>query len=80
MKMIQINLDQFEDMKAFQLWLKEECMFPSYYGCNLDALYDVLSENPKYEFEIIDSKLYDNYQSLLIYTIEDAGCKVTIIK
>ena len=79
MKKISINLDLFEDMKAFHLWLKEVCEFPSYYGCNLDALYDVLSENPKYEFEIIDSKLNSNYQSLLIYTIEDAGCTATII-
>ena len=80
MKKIQINLDMYDDMKEFHKYLKEVCEFPGYYGCNLDALYDVLSENPKYEFEIVDSILNSNYQALLVYTIEDAGCKATIIK
>ena len=80
MKKIRIDLDMFNEPKKFQAWLKEECEFPSYYGCNLDALYDVLSENPKYEFEIVDSKYNGKYQSLLVYTRKDAGCSYKIIE
>lgn len=79
MKWIQINLDEFEDYKAFHLWLKLECEFPEYYGCNLDALYDCLSENPEFEFEIIDSIKNPNYQDMLVDTILEAGCHVRII-
>lgn len=80
MNRIVIDLDLFESFKKFHLWLKEECSFPDYYGCNLDALYDCLSEDPSYEFEIIDSKKHPIYQNKLIKTILDAGCHVDIIQ
>lgn len=79
MKSIRINLDQFEDYKSFHVWLKEECNFPDYYGCNLDALYDCLSENPDFEFEIIHSINNPEYQELLVDTILDAGCMVKLL-
>ena len=80
MNKIRIDLDAFETIKEFHLWLKEQCQFPDYYGCNLDALYDCLSENPTVEFEIINSLKYENYQIKLVRTIEDAGCNITYIQ
>ena len=79
MNKILIDLDAFETIKEFHLWLKEQCHFPEYYGCNLDALYDCLSEDPNYEFEIKDSTKYEIYQIQLINTVVDAGCQGTYL-
>lgn len=80
MKKITINLDEFNTNKEFHEWLKEQCEFPEYYGCNLDALYDVLSERPVYEFEVVNSNKNEEYQNALVDTIRDAGCKVSFKK
>ena len=32
------------DKQTLHAYLKEQCKFPDYYGNNLDALYDVLTE------------------------------------
>lgn len=76
MNKIVIDLDTFETIREFHLWLKEQCLFPEYYGCNLDALYDCLSEDPNYEFEIKTSKKFEVYQIQLVRAIEDAGCAI----
>ena len=80
MNKIVINLENFEGKRSFHRWLKEQCHFPSYYGCNLDALYDCLSENPCFVFEVIDSQKYAQYQKQVVATIQDAGCEVNIIQ
>lgn len=76
MSRIRIHLDTFETTKDFHLWIKEQCHFPNYYGCNLDALYDCLSENNSFEFEIIPSLKFEKYQEKLVDAIIDAGCRV----
>ena len=40
MRIIRVDLNQFETKKEIQEYLKQECAFPNHYGCNLDALYD----------------------------------------
>lgn len=79
MNKIVIDLDAFENVNMFHLWLKEICSFPEYYGCNLDALYDCLTENPNFEFIILPCTNFENYQSSLVDTILDAGCKVMFL-
>ena len=76
MNRICIHMDKFETTKEFHLWLKEVCNFPEYYGCNLDALYDCLSENNNFEFEVVSSIKFEKYQERLVDTMIDAGCKV----
>lgn len=77
MKIIRIDLDRFDSIKEFHLWLKKECNFPDYYGCNLDALYDCLTEDPGFEFEYEYSLKYVDYLEDLIDTIQDSGCTIS---
>ena len=79
MKKIRIDLDAFEDKREFHRWLRDECNFPEYYGCNLDALYDCLTENNQFEFQILPSEKYEEYQACVVDAIIDAGCKVQFI-
>lgn len=74
--MIRIDFSEFETTKEFHLWLKEQCHFPDYYGCNLDALYDCLSDN-EYHFEIIIQE-FNDYHKAIINTMKEAGCEVVL--
>ena len=76
MNKIVIKLDDFDTIKEFHVWLKNQCEFPQYYGCNLDALYDCLTDNNNFEFEVYPTVKYEVYQKKLVDTMVDAGCKV----
>ena len=65
MNKIIIDLDSFESVKDFHLWLKETCNFPEYYGCNLDALNDMIHEYRDLEFYVLESSKYPEYNELL---------------
>ena len=43
MRSLKIRFKDFENAKALHAYLRDGLGFPDYYGCNLDALYDVLS-------------------------------------
>lgn len=79
MKIIRVDLREFETKQEIQEYLKKECDFPEYYGCNLDALYDCLSENPCFAFEIVHSIDHLKYEEALLETMEAAGCPVALI-
>ena len=79
MKVIRVDLNTFETKKDIQEYLKKECEFPEYYGCNLDALYDCLSENPVYAFEIVHCIDHLKYEEALLETIEAAGCPAALV-
>ena len=44
MRTVSLDLSCFEDAKEVHGYLKEKLGFPDYYGYNLDALHDVLTE------------------------------------
>lgn len=79
MKIIRVDLNQFETKKEIQQYLKQECAFPNHYGCNLDALYDCLSENPDFAFEIVHCIDHLKYEEALLETMEAAGCPVALV-
>lgn len=79
MKVIRVDLRNFETKQEIQEYLKNACDFPAHYGCNLDALYDCLSENPMFAFEIVHSIDHLKYEEALLETMEAAGCAVALI-
>ena len=79
MKIIRIDLDVFEDKKSFHRWLRDVCEFPEYYGCNLDALYDCLSENNHFKFEIVDSTQNEMYILSLMKIFRKTKCEYEVI-
>ncbi len=44
MKKIRLDLTNIAGREAFQIYLRHEMGFPDWYGCNLDALFDMLTE------------------------------------
>lgn len=44
MREIELNFNDFQDRKAVHEYLKSGLGFPDYYGMNLDALHDVLTD------------------------------------
>ena len=44
MNKVIVDLEKYESKREVHEYLKEVCSFPSYYGCNLDALYDCLTD------------------------------------
>ena len=80
MKTITINLDHFENKRDFHLYLKEQCGFPEYYGCNLDALYDCLSDNNQFIFEVYESHNFTDYLDYVLEVFYDTNCQVVIME
>ena len=80
MKKIRIDLDAFEDKREFQRWLRDECNFPEYYGCNLDALYDCLSENNEFKFEIVESEKYETYILSMMKIFRRTKCEYDVVE
>lgn len=74
--MIKLDFNKYNTKEELHLYLKQQCQFPDYYGCNLDALYDCLTDD-KQSFEIILQE-YTEYQKAIIDTIKDAGCEVIL--
>ncbi len=82
-----VDLRGITDKKDLHELLKKKLRFPEYYGCNLDALYDVMTE-PRYGMELTlladdttDSRLFDS----LLETLRDAeesnsGLKVKVFR
>ena len=44
MKTIKLEFKNIETMRALHIYLQYKLDFPAYYGRNLDALYDLLTE------------------------------------
>ena len=80
MKIIRVDLREFETKQEIQEYLKKECDFPEYYGCNLDALYDCLSENNDFYFEIVESEKYETYVLSLMKIFRKTQCEYDVIE
>ena len=66
------------DKVTLHAYLKEECKFPEYYGNNLDALYDVLTDREEpLEIRVEHAEelkeLLCGYGEAFLETLEDAA-------
>ena len=61
------------------VYLKEMLALPEYYGGNLDALYDCLSECDDIEIEIQNMPEGKTYVSKIINVMKDADIKIEVI-
>lgn len=78
MKRITLDFSKVEDRESLHKYLEEQFEFPSYYGRNLDALWDLLSEIHDYtliELQNIYSmyEKVDQYSVRLLKTLDDAA-------
>ena len=60
-------------------YLKKMLELPEYYGGNLDALYDCLSERDDIEVEIQNMPEGKSYVSKVVHVMKDADVKVEIL-
>lgn len=73
-----IDGSNIKDKASLHVLLKQQCKFPEYYGNNLDALYDVLTDRTE-PLEIILEhgeelkELLCGYGEAFIETLEDAA-------
>lgn len=73
-----IDGNKMKDKQTLHAYLKEQCKFPEYYGNNLDALYDVLTDRSepleiKVEHAEELKELLCGYGEAFIETLEDAA-------
>lgn len=66
MHIVYLDTREFTDKEASHAYLKEMLDFPEYYGANLDALYDCLTDLPPTE--------------IFLENVEDAGLFYPVIK
>lgn len=79
---MQVIIDgrKIKDKQTLHAYLKEACKFPDYYGNNLDALYDVLTDREE-PLEIILEyaeelkEILCGYGEAFIETLEDASAE-----
>ncbi len=74
MKAAVIDFGKFENAKDVHAYLKETLSFPDYYGANLDALYDCLTDIGE-DTEILTASSGKDYESGFIRVLRDASLK-----
>ena len=77
---MQVIIDgrNMKDKQTLHAYLKEQCKFPEYYGNNLDALYDMLTDREEpleIKLEHADElkEILCGYGEAFIETLEDAA-------
>ena len=75
-----IDGKNIKDKATLHAYLKEQCNFPEYYGNNLDALYDVLTERSEpLEIRVEHAEelkeILCGYGDAFIETLQDAAAE-----
>ena len=81
-EIMQVIIDgrKITDKAMLHAYLKEQCNFPDYYGNNLDALYDVLTDRPEpLEIQLDHAaelkEILCGYGEAFIETLQDAAAE-----
>lgn len=75
-----LDAECMKERKSAQEYLQYRLSFPDYYGKNLDALYDLMSEMSNVEVEIINinEENEKSYLNRIITVMKDAGVDVIV--
>lgn len=82
---VKLDFDGITDKKHLHQYLREELSLPDYYGSNLDALYDCLTDSKSItkinvqHMQYLQSTLGE-YAQILVEVLQDAGIFVEIDK
>ena len=69
-----LYLDKYNDKKKLHRYIAEVLDFPKYYGANLDALYDVLSDMTEdIKIDIILTNTHNYHALRILEVFKDAG-------
>lgn len=81
--MIILNADKLTDRQEAHLYLQKALAFPDYYGRNLDALYDCLTDLDEIEVEFINTdEAEGTYFDKILQVFEEAAednARLTIV-
>ncbi len=72
MREITLNGDYLKNPEEAHDYLKEQLELPDYYGKNLDALYDCLTEMDETEITIWNADREDSFMGRIIDVLEEA--------
>jgi len=79
---MQVIIDgrNIKDKQSLHAYLKEQCNFPDYYGNNLDALYDVLTDRAEPLEIVVENseelkEILCGYGEAFIETLQDAAAE-----
>lgn len=81
--MIQLDAQRMEKRTVAHKYLKEVLSFPDYYGYNLDALHDCLTDLPETQVQFINAENAPAYFQKVLRVFRDAAEeneKLTIIE
>ena len=80
MREIILDGQKLKDKETVHLYLKEKFQFPEYYGNNLDALMDCLTDLDETEITIIDADISDVYTKkvLKVFDIAEREGEITV--
>ncbi|MCF0230246.1 MAG: barstar family protein [Parasporobacterium sp.] len=67
-----LDAGELNDSRNSHIYLKEIFGFPEYYGCNLDALYDCITELPDVHIHIIHTERGNEYFRKILRVFEES--------
>lgn len=73
MTVIELDAQKMTGRKQAHVYLKESLRFPDYYGCNLDALYDCLTDSADLQICFVNTQDAPAYFEKVLRVFREAA-------